>query len=94
VLHVQAMDSDSASNLCAACIYLNEQVGELLPQSLNFAHGLRHELLTTKSGLDSHDQYLPTNNANMLTTMSCNKSGVCAQTLDIVSKTWLLEASN
>jgi hypothetical protein len=94
VLHVQAMDVDSASNLCAACIYLNEQVGELLPQSLNFAHRLRHELLATKSGLDSHDQYLATNNAKMLTTMSCNKSGVCAQTLDTVSKTWLLEASN
>ena len=71
---MQAMVTDLASNVCAACIHLNEQVGELLPQSLHFAHGLRHELLATKSRLDSHDQHLPIKNANKLTIMSCIES--------------------
>jgi len=72
------LETVSASDVCAACFYLNEQVRELLPQSLHFVHGLRHELLATKSRLDSHDQHLPTNNADMLTTMSCIlRWGVC-----------------
>ena len=50
-----------SSYIARQCMYiapLNQQVWELLPQSLDLVHCLRHELLATEPWLHCHDQYL------------------------------------